>query len=366
MSQLLPKHRSSNRLVQAFFKNLFKGIPTWMQVPAEKQSIILSSRIRLARNLVGYRFPGKADAGELSRVVQDVQEACQGIEMFSGATYLAMEELGKVQRNVLVERRIISPVFADIDHPGMVIVNRDENISIMVNEEDHLRIQCIQPGLGLQKAWRSISRIDDALSEHLDYAFSGQFGYLTACTTNTGTGMRASLLIHLPALALLNRVEKIIEKLAATEVAVRGFYGEGTEPVGHIYQVSNQLTLGRSETAIIKRLESLAAKFSEYEHEARQKLLRDRRMELDDRVYRSLGTLQNARILSSSEFMRHYSMLILGEELELLPRFDSATLRELMIFTQPAHMQSIYEDMDNPKRRDVLRAKIIREKTCKS
>ncbi|MDQ7052418.1 MAG: hypothetical protein Q9P14_05830 [candidate division KSB1 bacterium] len=204
--------------------------------------------------------------------------------------------------------------------------------------------------------------MDDELSEYLSYAFSEQFGYLTACPTNTGTGMRASILIHLPALSILDEVERIIRELAPSEIAVRGFYGEGTEVIGNIFQISNQLTLGRTETAIIDRLEIVANKFIEMEQEARERLLNQQRVDLEDRIFRALGILSHARIMSSLELMNHLSMVRLGVDLGFIDGLTPVLLNELMIFTQPAHMQKLDQSLEDSHQRDVARAEMIRKK----
>ena len=345
-----------------YIQALLQKVPAWAMGHEAQEGILLSTRIRLARNLYGIPFPSTASDEQLDEVIRIVSDACRATPILQDVTYLYLKELDDVSRKVLVERRVISPMFSEADHAGMVVMDANETVSIMVNEEDHLRIQSIQPGLGLREAWRVISRIDDELSEHLSYAFSEQFGYLTSCPTNTGTGMRASILIHLPALSILDEVEKIIKELAPTEIAVRGFYGEGTEVIGNIFQISNQLTLGRTEIAIVDRLEVVANKFIELEQNAREKLLREQPDELEDRVFRALGILQNARIMSSLEFMNHLSMIRLGADMGLIQGLDAATLGELMIFTQPAHMQKMYKNMEDSRSRDRARAEIIRKK----
>ncbi len=354
--------RSEKRRGVEIIDQLIQKLPSWASGRGEQGDILLSTRIRLARNLYGIPFPSTASDEELQAVVEAVEKACQQSRVFDGAVYLYLQQTDDISRKVLVERRLISPMFAEGKHPGMVVIDTAENISIMVNEEDHLRIQSIQPGLGLKEAWRVISRVDDELSEHLSYAFSEQFGYLTACPTNTGTGMRASILIHLPALSILDEVERIIRELAPSEIAVRGFYGEGTEVIGNIFQISNQLTLGRTETAIIDRLEIVANKFIEMEQEARERLLNKQRIDLEDRIFRALGILSHARIMSSLELMNHLSMVRLGVDLGFIDGLPPEMLNELMIFTQPAHMQKLDQSLEDSHQRDVARAEMIRKK----
>jgi protein arginine kinase len=273
-----------------------------------------------------------------------------------------MQKLGKPERKFLVERRLISPAYADSRKPAMLVVGENEYLSVMVNEEDHLRIQSIQPGLNVDEAWQLISHLDDELGEQLDYAFTDHFGYLTSCPTNTGTGMRVSLFVHLPGLALLEELESVLGKLAPSEITVRGFYGEGTEVVGNIFQISNQLTLGRTDDSIIKRMEEVALKLLSLEADARERLMAEQQLRVEDKVFRTIGILQNARMISSVEFLNLLSNLRLGMDLGLIRSENRRLLNELMVVLQPAHMQKIYRDAQEDERRDVRRAQLVREK----
>lgn len=346
---------------------MLSSSPGWLSADTQNDNrIILSTRIRLARNLKSVLFPSTATNEQLEQVIELTEDACAGIKMLNDAYFIPMHELDDISEKVLVERRLISPVFASSAHPRMVIVDPREHVSIMVNEEDHLRLQSIQPGLALQEAWRLISLLDDELSEKLEYAFSPQFGYLTACPTNTGTGMRTSIQAHLPALSILQEVEQLVKKLAPSEIAVRGSYGEGSEVQGNIYQISNQLTLGRTETAIIDRLEVVAQKFIEAEQHARDRLFKHERVLLEDKIYRAVGILQNARVMSSQEFLDHLSMVRLGVDLEMLSGFQVEMLNQLMLITQPAHMQKMHKKRYKAGQRDVQRAEIIRRAFSRS
>ncbi len=340
----------------------FNQVPVWLDRAAEGDNIILSTRIRLARNLTKLPLPGQARREQLKSVIQKVKKAVGEIKICREMALFSKDDLPPLYKNAFVERRIISPAFSEADLPGLVAIDPDEQLGIMVNEEDHLRIQAVQAGLSLHEAWRQISRLDDELSEHLDVAFTPQFGYLTSCPTNTGTGMRASILIHLPALSMADEIDKTIKKLAPNEIAVRGFYGEGTDVVGNIYQISNQLTLGRTETSLINRLEIVADKFSEMEQEARQRLLDQQKVEIEDRIFRSLAVMKSARLMSSHEFMKYISMLLLGVDLEILSGLNPLELKKLMIYTQPAHMQIMYKSSADAQARDILRAEIVRQK----
>lgn len=356
----LPDYELSN--LPAELHHFFGQIPVWLDRAEEGDNIILSTRIRLARNLKNSPFPGRANREQLSSVVNRVKTALNRIKICKDMTTFEKADLQPLFKKAFVERRIISPVFSEKEQIGMVAIDPDEQLSIMVNEEDHLRIQAVQAGLSLHEAWRQISRLDDELSENIDFAFMPQFGYLTSCPTNTGTGMRASILIHLPALSMADEIEATMKKLAPSEIAIRGFYGEGTDFIGNIYQISNQLTLGRTEASLINRLEVVADKFSEMEQEARERLLDQQKDEIEDRVHRSLAILKNARLLSSEEFMKYISMLLLGVDLEIIDEISSLELKKLMIFTQPAHMQIMYEAPSDLQSRDAMRAQIVRQK----
>jgi len=345
-----------------FVNGLLQHTPRWTTESTEFDDIILSTRIRLARNIKSYPFPPNASNEELRLVASNLEKAGAKIHQIEEAGFLGFDQLSKTDAHVLVERRLISPGHAEAKHPRFAVIDKAEYISIMVNEEDHLRLQSIQPGLALQEAWRVISRLDDEISENIDYAFSTCYGYLTSCPTNTGTGMRASIQVHLPALTILEKVDRIIKELAPNEIAVRGFYGEGSEIMGNIYQISNQLTLGRTEKAIVSRLEVVAHKFIEFERKAREELYESEYVLLEDKVFRSFAILQNARIMNSQEFLTHLSMVRLGVDMELITNIDGAMLNELAIVTQPAHMEKMHSGLTNAEQRDVFRAQIIRSR----
>ncbi|MCG3121455.1 MAG: Protein-arginine kinase [bacterium] len=341
---------------------LVKRMPRWLENEAPKANIVISTRVRLARNLEGHAFPNAAEKEELYAVIREVYDALASSPQLAGPMFLDMLRLGKLERKFLVERRLISPPYAESDNPAMLVVGEDECLSVMVNEEDHLRLQSIQPGLNVEEAWRLMALLDDDLGEHLDYAFTDQFGYLTACPTNTGTGMRVSLFVHLPALALLEELEKIFKKLAPSEITVRGFYGEGTEVVGNVFQISNQLTLGRTDDSIVKRMEEVGEKLVSLEDEARERVLDEQVVQIYDKVYRAIGIMKYARVLTSLELLNLLSYLRLGFDLGIFKNTDRSFLNELMVTLQPAHIQKKYRDMEDELPRDVHRAHIVREK----
>lgn len=341
---------------------LAKRLPGWLEGNAPHSDIVISTRVRLARNLCAYPFPNAADNEELEEVVHEVFRVLTPSQLLGDAMFLDMRKLNKPDRKFLVERRLISPPYAETSRPALLVVGEDEYLSVMVNEEDHLRVQSIQPGLNVEEARRLISQLDDELGEQIDYAFTNQFGYLTACPTNTGTGMRVSLFVHLPALAMLEEIETVLGKLAPSEITVRGFYGEGTEVVGNIFQISNQLTLGRTDESIIKRMEEVAEKLTSLEADGRERLLDGHRLRVEDKVFRTLGILQNARMISSLEFLNLLSHLRLGIDVGILKHVDRGLLNALMVTLQPAHLQKMHREAQNDERRDLRRAQLVREK----
>ena len=241
-------------------------------------------------------------------------------------------------------------------------ISSDETISIMVNEEDHLRLQVLKPGFSLSECWQIAEKMDSDLEKKLNFAFSGKLGYLTACPTNTGTGMRASVMLHLPALVLTKQINRVIQAIVKLGLTVRGLFGEGTEATGNFFQISNQVSLGRSETEIIDNIKRIINQVIEYEQNARQALLSKNRNKLEDQVWRSFGVLQNARIITSSESIELLSNLRLGFDLDIIKGLSREVINELFILTQPAHLQKFEDKNLNPNKRDIKRAQLIREK----
>ncbi len=335
--------------------------PRWLEGRGKDTDIVISSRIRLARNLTKIPFPSAAHSSDLEHVVEQVGNALSRVRVLHDPMPIDMEQLEELDRKFLVERRLISPIFADSHHPAAVVVGDEELVSIMINEEDHLRIQSIQPGFGIRESWRLCSQLDDELADNLDYAFSDQYGYLTSCPTNTGSGLRVSMFVHLPALTMLGKAEEVMRDLAPNEIAVRGFYGEGTEVIGNVFQISNQLTLGSPEVDIISRLEEIGAQVLDLERQSRERLLKEQKVLLEDQVFRALGILQNARVLSSVEFLTLWSMMRLGLDLEIINGISREILNQLMMTTQPAHLQKQHQELSDVDSRDVMRAIVVRD-----
>ena len=334
----------------------------WLTGEGPSLEVVISSRIRLARNLSEYLFPNKSQEDQQKQVFKLITEAVKKSNYFKNAAILRLNDLEKVDRQLLMERHLVSFEHARGKGERGIIIGDKEIISIMINEEDHLRIQALQPGFQLSEVWNFITRIDDELSKYLDYAFSEEWGYLTSCPTNTGTGIRASVLIHLPGLVITGEINKVLEALSKLGLAARGLYGEGTRVMGDFFQISNQVTLCQTEENIIDNIERVVKQIIGYELKAREMLKKDTMEENYDRVYRAYGILKNARTISFVEAMELLSKVRLGVDIGIDLGVNIGILNELMIFTQPAHLQESSGKILDPHERDILRAKFIREK----
>ncbi len=336
----------------------------WMKPGAPEGDIVISCRVRVARNLNNCPFPHLLDVEKAGQVVHAVQLALENNELRRHVGKLEvtrMAELSPVERQILVEKHLISPDLLE-DHAKKAVALRDDEVlSMMINEEDHLRIQCLLPGLQLEKAWELVNRMDDDLEKTLDFAFADGYGYLTACPTNVGTGMRASVMLHLPGLVLVEQVRNVLTTISKLGFTVRGLYGEGTEARGNLFQISNQVTLGHSEEEIIHNLKSVTGQLLAQERKARQALLQERREQLEDKVGRSYGILRYSHMISSEEAMRRLSDVRLGLDLKLLSGINPDQLTELMVMTQPAFLMKQQQGDLTPMQRDILRAKLIRK-----
>jgi protein arginine kinase len=334
----------------------------WLKGAGPSSHIVMSTRIRLARNLAKVPFPNRAEKKDLLNVVEDVDKAIGQNEYFKNSVFLKMNELDSIDKQFLVERHLMSHEHAVSGDGKALIVSQEEILSIMVNEEDHLRIQVMQSGLDLMESWRIINMLDDSLSKKLNYAYLGNWGYLTACPTNTGTAMRGSVMLHLPALVMTKQINKVLAAIAKLSFASRGFYGEGTQARGNIYQISNQVSLGHSEEDILQNISGLIRQVIEQEEQARQALFVQNRSMLEDKIFRSLGVLKSAHIISSQETIELLSMVRLGVDLGIINQVDRANINELFITIQPAHLQKIEGKKLTPAQRDTRRAALIREK----
>lgn len=324
--------------------------------------IVMSSRVRLARNLKGMAFPGWAKKPERIKVMEMIRPAVEGLPEMKDAFSEAMDNLGMLDKQVLVERHLISREHAAKNSGSGLVLNREETFCVMINEEDHLRMQALRPGLQVREAWNAIDGLDSALEKKLNYAFSNELGYLTACPTNLGTGIRVSAMLHLPGLVLVEQINPIIQSVNRLGLAVRGLYGEGTEALGNVFQVSNQMTLGETEMAIVERLEKVLLQIIEHEENARLTLLEKKSKVVFNHIGRAYGILANAHSISSKETMNLLSLMRLGVDLELFPGVDRSLVDELFIVTQPAHLQKQFTNKLSTEERDLLRSDMVRER----
>ena len=324
--------------------------------------IVMSSRVRLARNLKEAAFPGWAKKNERIRVLDMIRPAVESLPDMSQAFSQSMDSLSTLDKQILVERHLISREHAAKSAGSGLVLNRDETFCVMINEEDHLRMQALRPGLQLRQAWTAIDHADTSLEKKLDFAFSPDLGYLTACPTNIGTGIRVSAMLHLPGLVLAEQINPIIQSVNKLGLAVRGLYGEGTEALGNVFQVSNQMTLGEAEGAIVERLEKVLAQIIEHEENARQSLLETKPKMLYNHIGRAYGILANAHSISSKETMNLLSLMRLGVDVALFPGVERALVDELFILTQPAHLQKQHSEKLTAEERDLLRADMVRER----
>jgi protein arginine kinase len=338
-----------------------KASSPWLEGRSDSCDSVVSTRVRLARNLAGIPFCHRAEPEDLERARDRTRDAIMSSNTLKTGTYINMSDLSDLDREFLVERHLISQEQAEDSSIRAVAIGDNEMVSVMINEEDHLRLQSIQPGAKSIEAWRLVDRLDDELDQVLDFAFSCDFGYLSACPTNTGTGMRASMLVHLPALVLTGQVGKVVRGITQMGLAVRGFYGEGSDVMGNLFQISNRTALGTSETDILQSLDNVVRKVLEYEAHGREILLRDARSQIEDKIWRAYGLLEYARRLTSQEVMSLSSAVRLGKCLGVIDDVSSSALNRLLFVSQPAHLQKrLGRDMA-PQERDEERANIVRK-----
>ena len=316
----------------------------WLQADGPNSDVVLSTRIRLARNLQGFRFGQRADAADRAEVLRLAVAAAEGSEALAGARALIVPRLQAMGRQLLLERHLVSRelVGGDSGAPhsdAALLLAPGRAVSVMVNEEDHLRLQSLLGGFRLRDAWKATERLDDELGARLPFAFHTEFGYLTSCPTNVGTGLRASVLMHLPGLVLTQEINKVLQGIAQVGLTFRGLYGEGSEVVGNFFQISNQTTLGKTEEDLIDHLQRIVQQVVHYETQARAVLLRDARTVIEDKVWRAYGLLRHARSTSFEEVMNLLSGVRLGVGLDLIKGLRVYTLNRIMIFAQAAHLE---------------------------
>jgi protein arginine kinase len=342
--------------------DLLNQTSEWLKATGAESEIVMSSRIRFARNLKNLAFSHWADEKQKKEILAKTKQTLLKNNYLKNSLFLLMDELDDLDKQFLVERHLISRELAVNGGCKAVDISDKELFSIMVNEEDHLRLQVIQSGLELKESLRLLGKLDSELQKDFEYACNSKWGYLTACPTNVGTGMRASVMIHLPALVMTKRIGKVLESVARINLAVRGLYGEGTEASGNFFQISNQITLGHSEQELVDNIDRVIKQVVEYEKRARELLFKNSRYQLEDKIWRAYGILANARIMSSLEAIGLLSAVRLGVNLSIIKKVDIKNINELFITTQPAHLQKIEGKELNPQERDLKRADLLREK----
>lgn len=334
----------------------------WLRATGPESDIVVSSRIRLARNLAQFPFVSRADDTVRAEIETFLCDQLESSGLFSKLSYLSVNAMPKLDRQMLVERQLISREHAESHGSRGVGISNEENVSMMINEEDHVRIQVLHSGFALEDCWSEIDQIDDMLESEVTYAFSEQLGYLTACPTNVGTGIRVSVMLHLPALVLTKEIQKVFQALQKISLAVRGLYGEGSQAMGDFYQISNQVTLGKSEEQIITNLKDVVPNIIEYERRVRNALIKENRQNLHDQVSRAYGILKNAQTISSEETMHLLSSVRMGINLGLIDDLEIPTVNELFIHTQPAHLQKLRKESLESKDRNIERAAYLRKR----
>jgi protein arginine kinase len=340
--------------------DLLKSPSEWVKAEGPNSKIVMSSRVRLARNIRDHPFPGWAKKVERQKLLDVIQPVVEALPEMAEHFGDSMDNISAIHKQVLVERHLISREHAAKNVGSGVVINDRETISVMVNEEDHLRMQAIKSGLQLKSIFKIIDRVDTELEEHLEFAFSPKLGYLTACPTNVGTGMRGSAMLHLPGMVLSDQINQVVQAVNKLGLAVRGLYGEGTEALGNVFQVSNQTTLGEKEMEVVERLNKVILQIIEHEENARITLLEKKPKLVYDQIGRAYGILTNAHTISSKEALNLLSLVRMGVDLEIFPATARVTVDEMFILSQPAHVQRVAARKLTAEERDILRAELIR------
>ncbi|RCX09981.1 protein arginine kinase [Anaerobacterium chartisolvens] len=336
----------------------------WYIDKGPESDVVISSRVRLARNFRKYPFPSKLDKEQGGRVLEEVKDAVfnSNSTLAGDVTFIDIKALNPIEKQSLVEKHLISPELAENGRESGLLISRDEKISIMINEEDHLRIQCMFSGMQISDAWKLCNNIDLLLESKIDFAFSRQYGYLTCCPTNIGTGIRASVMLHLPGLVMTGYIKGILEACGKLGVAVRGIYGENSYASGNMFQISNQVTLGQKEDEIVTGVTNIASQIIEQERMLRAELHRQNPYRFEDKIYRSFAVFSSARIISYEESLKLISDVRLGLDMGIIKGISIETLNEIMLLIQPASLQKTAGSVLGPDERDIKRAEIIRNK----
>lgn len=327
----------------------------------EYNDVVVSTRIRVARNLDRSTFPPLASEEESEEVLGKVEKAMESLFKEKEYNLYKLSDLEKRERIRYMEDHLISPGLVEKDNRGSFFLRNDEKVTIMINEEDHIRLQVLLPGFNLTQGWELCSQIDDVLESKLDFSYHREYGYLTSCSTNTGTGLRASVMLHLPSMTATGNINSITNALKKAGLTIRGIYGEGSEAVGDLYQVSNQLTLGESENETIEKLNRVVYQLIKREKNTRNFLLEKRHIDFEDRIFRAMGLLSNARVISSKEALKNLSIVKLGFDTGVLNDLKADQLINLMISIRPGNIQSIEDKVMDKDERDIKRANILRD-----
>ena len=346
-----------------YIDQLINAPVAWMS--RQNTGIVISSRIRLARGVKGAAFPGWAGENESIKICADLESVFNRLPSLAEVSIFEMDKLNNIDKQVLLERNLISPELAQKGKGSALVVAEDQHVAAMINEEDNLRLQAVRPGLHLKSIWKTIDSIDSEIENEIDFAFSTELGYLTACPSNVGTGLRASVMMHLLGMKLTGELDAALNGLTSIGLAVRGILGEGTKSFGSIYQVSNQSTLGLSERDIVKNLDKLVRELVEHEQNARARLVEEKQFYLRDHVARAFAVLTHAHLLSSGESIDMLSALRLGIDVGLVKNLTVSKISEIMLVTQPGHLQKQAGQAMTEEERDYLRASVVRDKLKK-
>ena len=341
---------------------LLKSPTEWLRGSGPDTDVVVSSRIRLARNLAGFPFVSKLAKEEEEDIIDLVEESVFRTSSLKDTLFIRYRDVTELDKQFLLERHLISREHAVEQGEKAVAVSPKEVVSVMILEEDHLRLQVFQSGFNIAETWRITEEIINELESSLPFSFHADLGYLTACPTNVGTGIRASCMLHLPSLVLTKQVNKVLQALAKLNLAARGLYGEGSQAAGNFFQISNQITLGQNEEEIISGLEKVIRQMIAHEKEARQYLLEKRKAKFEDQIWRALGTLKSARVVSSGEAVQLLSLVRLGVDLHFVANLTYSELNNLFLLIQPAHLQKLYSRALGSSERDIRRADLIRER----
>jgi protein arginine kinase len=341
---------------------MVERVPGWLTGEGELPELVISSRARLARNLAGHLFGVRATLSEKRKISDELRDVLLGLPEFEGAAELEVASLSETERSFVLERHLASLKLLTNGKGSSILVSEDEVSSAMLNEEDHLRFQVIHPGLSLGNAFRTAMGLVEAVGDRVEYAYRESLGYLTACPSNVGTGLRLSVLVHLPGIVYARDVESLLMDLTQRGILVRGLYGGGSNVQGNVFQVSSRISLGVTEEETLERFSEAVKGLLDRERSARDRLLSESRIRVEDKIYRSLAVLQSARILSFKEVAEFSSAVRLGVGLGILLDYRIRTLNELLFFSQPAHLQKLFSKSMDAQERDRTRASYIRAK----